>query len=427
MRKTIFFKGLLLGTASAFLCACGGGGGGGGSVADDSTTISGVVSKGIFTSGTVKILGNRGGGTDSSFHFANYTTLATSAIDGTGNYTAKIGSYRGPLMVRAFGTYTDEASNTSVTISEAQALSALLPITDVKAGTVKLAVTPLTDVARRQAQNGGGTTVAITTANQGVSAAFGLPALTSGVTSIIPAAPTTSGLAAASDDQKKYAAALAVVSQYVAQVGSNPAAPAAADLQTALEQLSAGVTTSASGAAVTGTVSSPQVVYTLQQAATALAGNLNSFAQAVLGAGATATAFVNSIKDGSLVNGGVTTNVLPLKLAVTGSYSGKINGIQMSLTLPTGVTLRKTSTNQPAVGVASATGKAAGASVDGKVNSGSVDVAVISSTGFDAGEFATLYIEYNGTAPALTTFVPTLTKAVDGKGAVISGLTVSAN
>ena len=133
------------------LTSCGGGGGstaavsgGGGGT---STTISGAVVKGNVSGATVT--------------FKNATTgavLGTATTDANGNYTFNA-TFSGEVVIEASGgTYTDEATNRTTTLTTP--LKAVLTVTGSQVTGV---VTPLTSMAYTYAFSNAGT--AVTAAN----------------------------------------------------------------------------------------------------------------------------------------------------------------------------------------------------------------------------------------------------------------------
>jgi hypothetical protein len=365
----------LLGTA-LFLSACGGGGGGGAAAPD--TIIKGVAQAGVFLSGsTVKVYTFDSAG--ALVQLA--TTPAVVTTDATGNYQANLGPYTGPVVVKVFGTYRDEASNSNIVLPEASALQAGVASAS---GTVSIPVTALTDLAVRKADVAGSIKDNIASANQAVSTLFGFD-----IIATTPVAPTAAALqvAGVTDNQKKYTTALETLSQYVVNSSSTPAAPTAADVQNALAQISAGISTS-------GQVTSPQVALNLQQSATgatSIASNPNT-QDAVTAAGAVAQTALVSLGTAGNVAG---SKIQAIKVETTGSLSAAIFGVKAVITLPAGVTIRTDSTGATLPGVVVASGKAAGANtfVLAGVKSGVLTVGLITTHDVGIGEFATVYCD----------------------------------
>ena len=375
MKIHTIIKTILLGTA-LFLSACGGGGGGAAAAPD--TIIKGVAQAGVFLSGaTVKVYKFDAAGTLVQLA----TTPAVVTTDGTGNYQANIGPYTGPVVVKVFGTYHDEASNKDIVLPEASALQAAVP---AASGTISIPVTALTDLAVRKADAAGSIKDNIASANQAVSTLFGFD-----IIATTPVAPTALALGATgvTDNQKKYTTALETLSQYVANSSSTPAAPTAADLQNALAQISAAISTS-------GQVTSPQVALNLQQSATgptSIASNPNT-KDAVTAAGAVAQTALASLGTAGNVAG---SKIQAIKVETTGSISSAIFGVKAVITLPAGATMRTDSTGATLPGVVVASGKAVGTNtfVLGGVKSGVLTVGLIATHDVGIGEFATIYCD----------------------------------
>lgn len=88
-------------------------------------------------------------GADGSVGSTALGCAATNAA--TGAYSISFSGYAGNVLVKAFGTYTDEATGQSRTIAEANALRAL--VSCATAGSAcQAAVTPLTEAALRGAE-----------------------------------------------------------------------------------------------------------------------------------------------------------------------------------------------------------------------------------------------------------------------------------
>ena len=192
---------ILTGTTVA-LFGCGGGGGTTPPVA--STTISGVAMKGPVNGADVTVYAVKSDGTiDRS---ANLGTAKTAA-DGKYDITLK-SAPSGPIVVEvtptATSTYADEVTTTAPVPFKATLRAVIPSITNGAASTI--AVTPLTEMAAAQVEvkTGGFTAANITTANKGVADFFK-------VDDIITRIPSATGIA----DQKNYAAALNTISQLV--------------------------------------------------------------------------------------------------------------------------------------------------------------------------------------------------------------------
>lgn len=277
------------------LAACGGGGGGG-STSSAVTTVGGVASKGIITKGTVAVYPVTNG-------VKAGTALAVGSIN-NGTYSVNIGDYSGPIVVEAYGEYSDEATGKTLTVPASAPLRAALNYaTTGKSFT--LPVTPLTDLAYRQAiQSGALTATSIQAANDQVSYAMRLD-----IINTIPAAPTLTAFASATQSQKDYALILAAVSQVMATQGTT--------LEATLANLNSGLAST--------------------ETATALN---NALAAYVDPANTNNTTGVTTVPD-TLKNIGTIGKKLTLSLSGNGVSS--VQAFSVILTLPDGILLRTNS------------------------------------------------------------------------------------
>lgn len=132
--------------------------------------------------------------------------LNCNTTDANGNYTLTWSSYVGNVLVKAWGSYLDEATNASRTITEANALRSTVACTkDI----CDAAITPLTEAAIRSAADLTSTNLA--TAYLQVAKAFGINVSTpnDAMDQLVTRAPSMTGSTAA----RAYAQLLAVVSQ----------------------------------------------------------------------------------------------------------------------------------------------------------------------------------------------------------------------
>lgn len=394
-------KWILLALLLFLAAACGGGGGGGGgAAAPPGTVVAGTAAAGIIADGTVRVYGVE---PDGSLLF-----LKEVATDADGAYRADIGAYRGAVAVKAFGSYADEATGSTVSIPEAMALQAAVPASEVQTGVVALSVTPLTDIAVRKALAEGNLAQQIAAANQVISRLFGVD-----VTATTPVRMDASILQSpgVTQAQKKYTATLAALSQYALN-STGSATPTAAALQDLLSRISSGIT--ATGA-------TPELALNLQQAARDLATNPKT--------GVLATAASATLSDLATVGNAAGYRVVSYKLRTTGTISGNVFGIQLALGIPSQLSLRSNpATGETASGVVAATGPlSSDAFIAGKVSGGVLTITAIKSTGFPVGEFATVYCEIPAgtTPPSAGAFGPVIGwKAVDPGGAPIAGVGV---
>ena len=112
--------------------------------------------------------------------------------------------------------------------------------------------------------------------------------------------------------------------------------------------------------------------------------------------------------------------------------STQIGGIEVTLVLPSGVSVKSTadSTNASVqdtnAGVVAASGAAAGANTDtmATYSAGKVKVHLVNANGFGVGEFVTVNCDIaSGSSPKAADFSVTDFNAVDLNGAAITGLT----
>lgn len=372
------------------LAACGGGssGGtdGGGGIQPIATVIKGVASKGIIDSGTVNVFALNADGSKGA-------KLGTSSTDANGAYSISIGSYSGPVMIEVFGSYTDEATGTRMTVPESAPLRAALANVT---GAVSLSVTPLTDLAVRQA----GTLTAqhIADANALVSDLFKVD-----ITTTAPAAPTSGAFQSSSTTQaqKDYALALAAVSQLMQSGGT--------DLAATLTSLNSGI--SSSGMTSQGAAS-------LTAAGSAFINNPKNLTG------------VTSVAD--TVLGSVGTTTMKLTLVLQGSAAAAVKGIEAKLSLPAGVTVRADVTGVVLGDVLLPTANSPSGPILGNYSAASSASAatvtiVFPSTGsFAAGDVLILKVDLAPglAAPTATAFTFRSSKLSDADGVSMSGVTL---
>jgi hypothetical protein len=347
------------------------------------TTINGLASKGPIVNGTVRIYAVTNG--------ARGELLATVSTDANGSYTADIGGYVGPVIAEASGPYLDEATGLTKNISADSPLRAVIPQAQ---GAVSLPVTPLTELA--VVKTGGALTPeAITAANTLVSDLFKVD-----IINTLPVAPTAMALASATQAQKDYTLALAVVSQM----------SSGADLTTTLSTLSQGITATGMTAATVATVQTALTTFV----------TTNEHNQT----GVTSTAQTNLVNVGS--TGKSYTLVLSGNVPVGGA-----RGIQFDLILPAGVTLNLNGAD-PAVPASSlsVSGNAPqDALLAARYASGTVTFGLITAKGTASGQFATFTcnVASGGAAPAASAFSVANLRVVDERGSTIPGVTVTIN
>ncbi|WP_298434854.1 hypothetical protein [Geobacter sp.] len=216
--KTFFWLILILVTTN--ICGCGFGGfSGGGSTTeqtnptDTDTKISGVVSKGLFKDGYVKVYAVNPDRTRQEISIPEKEPIR---INSFGNYSTHIsstktfnGSYSGVVEIEATGTYTDEATAVDKTVTTEEPLRALIANPTDK---MKVAVTPLTELAAQIATKGSGTLTAdkVNSANALISDLFKVD-----IIATQPVALTGDEFLKSGTDQaqKDYTLALAAISQ----------------------------------------------------------------------------------------------------------------------------------------------------------------------------------------------------------------------
>jgi hypothetical protein len=144
--------------------------------------------------------------------------LATGQTDAQGHFTMQLGTYAGTVLVEMHGgTYTDEATNTTMSMGGTDVMTSAVPGFAAGSSTT-IAVTPLTSMAQAMAQGmaGGMTDANVTAANGGVGSYFSVD----DILHTMPMDPLVAGSgAAATQDQKNYGMTLAAMSQYAKTIG----------------------------------------------------------------------------------------------------------------------------------------------------------------------------------------------------------------
>ncbi len=375
---------MIIATTALLLSGCGGGGGGGGTT----HALSGVASKGLIKNGTnnVKVYALNADGSKGSL-------LATTSTGAKGDYAADLGSYAGAVLVEVSGTYTDEATGQPVTIAANKPLRAAV---DSVVGSIAVSVTPLTELAVQKA-GGALTKDSIQQANAQVSAFFNLDVIATKPVDASASALNASGVSAA---QKNYTLALAAVSQ---MANSNTADAAFAVI-----------------AQIQANSDPAQTAAQFARALTDFTGNANN-----------ATGVTAATIPAELVNVGSKTAVA--KLSVSG-VSGTVYGVDLTLDLPSGVTLVADATGSVAPAVLSVVGSAAGSSLtsarytaaSGAVP-GKVHLALVNGNGFAAGEFLEIScaVAQGTTAAFGNSLLEAGAKVVNANGGAVTGATVT--
>jgi hypothetical protein len=200
---TFLARALTLGSL-ALLSACGGGGGDG--VSALGGVIGGTGLKGPVASATVAAYAISGG--------TMAARIGTATTDAGGNFSVPIGSYAGPVMLQlSGGSYTDEATGTTMSMSSGDVMTAVLPAVAAGASISGVQVTPLTSMAQTMAMHlsGGMTDANIASANTAIGNYF----MVSDILHVHPMNPLVAGSGSgASQDAINYGMTLAAMTQY---------------------------------------------------------------------------------------------------------------------------------------------------------------------------------------------------------------------
>lgn len=391
---------LLLILASVVLLAqggCGGGGGGyngggGGGGGGTSTSTSGTAALGLIKNGTVKVYALNADGSQGSL-------LATASTNGAGQYSASLGSYSGPIIAYAYGSYTDEATGATVTLTEANALRAALPSAS---GNVALAVTGLTEIAVRKAGSAL-TSSAISSANSLISTVFKVD-----VTGVNPVEPTAAALGAAgvTSAQRNYTLALAAVAQLAT---TTQGATAVEKLSSALNVLTQGI----------GASMNPATAAAYTQALHVYLQNDGAVNGVVTDQGGS-----------PIITVGSGTGTITLNLSTTAT---SLRGATLTVNLPPGVTVHAQSDGTVSNGVLGLTSSTGGSLVLGKftpsgTGNSTLQVGVISGSAIPSGSFLIVNADVAaGTVVAKEAFSVTGTTFADdtgSSGSVTASVTV---
>ena len=140
--------------------------------------------------------------------------LASTATGAKGAFLMSIGTYSGPVMLQlSGGSYTDEATGTTMTMSSSDIMTAVLPTVVAGSITSGVWVTPLSSMAQTHAagMSGGMSDANINSANTGVGNYF----MVSDILHTMPMDPRVVGSgASATPDQQDCGVAIAAMSQY---------------------------------------------------------------------------------------------------------------------------------------------------------------------------------------------------------------------
>lgn len=356
--------------------------------------VVGQVSKGPVAGGQVKIYNLNSDGSVGQL-------LKTTTTNAFGQYTTHANISGPSLFVVTGGSYTDEATGQTMTISSDTPLRAAK---DTVSETMTVAVTPLTELAVRQASK---LLIAtnIASANQLVSGIFKFD-----IIATQPLAPTQDDFADiyADQTQKDYALALAAISQ---MAGDYYNGSIAAVLAAMTYDLTAGTTL--------GQITGTQFQAALKKFL-ASSGN---------------TTGVTDINATNLVNAGGGTLTLKLSTAGTLPAGASVSGVQATITLPPGVTIRVG--NFVDYEAASSVVFASGAFANAQYMSGhyvpasgsspaTLTVALAQATGSSLGEFLTVVCDMPvGAAYSASNFSLSSFNVVDyNSAAELPGITV---
>lgn len=354
------------------IAGCGGGGGGAAAV-----VVSGTVSKGLIKNGTVVIYSVTAAGVKGNL-------LKQTTTDANGKYSVDISPYTGPVVIEAYGSYTDEATGALVTLLPSQALRAVCANAS---GNVNIAVTDLTDMAARLMSNYLPAT--INAANQKVIDTFHVDIL-----NVQPVAPLAAVMynGTTTQAQRDYTLALAALSQMAGTLAT-PVATLAADLSA-------------------GTMSAGNVTLFQSSLTTYLGGSNNT------------TGATSSGTNLGMMGSSAKT------LAFSSSGSSLIGSTEAVVTLPAGVTVPQDFANGQVLAEALLKGSSAPGSalLTGKYTAGTpsnVKLALAGTTAFGSGEFAllTVYVP-SGSSLTSASFPLSAVKFFDGNGVLLTGVSM---
>lgn len=367
------------------LTACGGGGGGG----TPGNAISGVASKGIIRNGTIKVYALNADGSKGQL-------LRETVTDSSGAYRAELGAYQGAVLVEASGSYTDEATGATRTITADAPLRAAL---DNVSGEARVAVTPLTELAVQRGEDPltGRVTVAnIASNNALIGALFKVD-----IIGTMPVDPLTAN-ATATQAQKEHALVLAAFASLMQSKGK--------DLRGVITELK-------------------DAIGTDNRIATTVAAQFQAALADFAGSAGNRTG-ITDVSGTPLINIGGSTRALTVSVAGTAAL---ISGIDIVVTLPPGVTVKTAADGSVSSSALQIPAAFANALVAGHYTPptasarGRVRLAAISTSGFAVGEFITLQCDVApDAAPQDSDFVLSVQDAVGVDGALLSGLSLSA-
>lgn len=184
---------------------------GGGGTGSTNGMMSGSVFNGPMSQGTVTAYSVTGG--------MKGAQIASTALGANGTFSMSIGTYSGPIMLQVSGgSYTDEATGTTMTMGSSDIMTAVLPTVAAGATTSGISITPLSSMAQAHAagMSGGMTDANITSANTGVGNYF----MVSDILHTMPMDPRVAGSGTgATADQQDCGVAIAAMSEYAKGLG----------------------------------------------------------------------------------------------------------------------------------------------------------------------------------------------------------------
>ena len=184
---------------------------GSGGTGSSNGMMSGTVFNGPMSQGTVTAYAIAGG--------MKGAQITSTALGASGAFSMSIGTYSGPVMLQIVGgTYTDEATGTTMTMGSSDIMTAVLPTVAAGSTTSGISITPLSSMAQAHAAgiSGGMSDVNINSANAGVGSYF----MVSDILHTMPIDPRVSGSGSgATADRQDCGVAIAAMSQYAKGIG----------------------------------------------------------------------------------------------------------------------------------------------------------------------------------------------------------------
>lgn len=393
----------LFAVSVALVSGCGGGGGGGGGTPPvASTAVKGTASKGIIYPGTVKLYAVDANGVKGS------APLKTVSTNSDGTYTADLGSYSGALIVEVSGTYTDEAWKQPVTIDPATPLHAVVDaVNNTTTNNRPIAVTPLTELAYSMMTSF--TTAQISAVNKQVSDLFKVD----DIIAVEPVAPASAAMGASgvTVSQQAYTLVLAAISQMAMDANAN------------------GSATSASFSQIAALLNSFKQDITSPDACL-LTKNITAFSAAL--ATIESEPELSGFTEAGYKLADVGSISAKLTLRVTNVPTGvQLGSLKVTLSLPTGVSIRTGTSGQVVPGLITPAGAAAGgtALVTGyyQAASNSLVISLVSTAGFGAGDCATVTFDVTNGVTLTAASVPVVLNEAKDAGPTygpVTGVTV---